>query len=153
MLDVVYGMPEQMVAQMEAVQAMAEKTKSRDDGSWSHPSSGKTEPEIGLEFDPAKLKQAFKRYESQGVRLERADTETRDGWRFTHIKVSFENLKACSPRNCSRIEGSRWSGCRAATPPCAERQAAAEQPPPRPGPPSANRPRPLCWKVFTSRPR
>jgi hypothetical protein len=27
------------------------------------------------------------------VRLERADTETRDGWRFTHLKVGFENLK------------------------------------------------------------
>jgi hypothetical protein len=113
-LEVVYGMPEQIVAQMEAVQAMSERTKRRDHGPQAEdkgqdtgentgPNTGQnggqgsaeppTDPEIGLEFDPIELKRAFKRYEPQGVYLESADTETRDGWRFTCLKVHFKNLK------------------------------------------------------------
>jgi hypothetical protein len=89
-LEMVYGMSEQTIAQMEAMRRMAQQM-SLPKGSAEQ--SGRGSADTGLEFDPEALRQEFKRHESQGVHLESAATEIRNGWRFTHIKVHFELLQ------------------------------------------------------------
>lgn len=89
-LEMVYGMSEQTIAQMEAMRKMAQQMNLPKGPAEQ---SGRSPADTGLEFDAEALRQEFKRYEPQGVHLESATSEVRNGWRFMHIKVHFERLQ------------------------------------------------------------
>jgi hypothetical protein len=92
-----YAMSEQTIRQMQMMQTMAEemgKKSSEQSGKEKQdaPSAGKSSVQSDLEFDEAKVRQKFKKYEAQGVHLDDVQSETRNGWRYMHLKVHFDNL-------------------------------------------------------------
>lgn len=83
-VSMTYAMSDQTIAQMKAMQKMAEEMAKS--------SGGTAQSESDLEFDEAKLKEKFKDYEQHGVFLEEVGSEERQGWRYMHVKARFEKL-------------------------------------------------------------
>lgn len=79
-LQVSYGMSEQTVEQMKAMQAMGEKDKGE-------------KPEANpFDFDEAKIREQMKPMEKEGVKLLEVKTEKKDGWQFMHLKLAIDSL-------------------------------------------------------------
>lgn len=89
-LDIHYGMSEQAIAQLEAMekmgQAMAESGGEAIDMDSDAP--------FDLDFDEAKVREEFESKGLEGVELVSAKSKTADGWRFMELQLSFDNLAA-----------------------------------------------------------
>ena len=83
-IHMTYAMSEQTIAQMQAMQKMAEEMAKSGGGA--------AQSESNLEFDEARLKAKFKEYEQHGVFLEEVGSEDRQGWRYMHVKARFDKL-------------------------------------------------------------
>jgi len=73
-------MTEQMISQLEAMQKMATDTE------------GVEVEKSSLEFDEAKIREDFKKYEEMGITLKKVSSETRDGWRYVHVDIDFKDV-------------------------------------------------------------
>lgn len=76
-----YGMSEQMVAQMEAMQAMG--GEDADDSN-------------GFDFDVESIKKDMSNLETDGIKLKDIKSVTKDGWRYIKMDMAFKSLEALS---------------------------------------------------------
>lgn len=85
--EINYGMSEETVQQMENMQkmqaAMGEDDEEADDSNM-------------FDFDTDKIKDEFSKMEQDGIKLVSVSSETKDGWKYMNIKISFDNLEALS---------------------------------------------------------
>jgi len=83
-LDIRYGMSEQTIAQIKAMEQM-----SRNAGEGI-----KVEQESPFEFDEATVRKEFEADKPQGVELVSVSSELVDGWKYIDLKLSFDDLDA-----------------------------------------------------------
>ena len=85
-LDMRYGMSEQTIAQMEAMEKMAESMGQEEDA----------EAESGspFDFDEAEIREQFETSAPEGVKLVSLDSESVDGWKYMNLKLAFDDLAA-----------------------------------------------------------
>jgi hypothetical protein len=83
-LDMRYGMSEQTIAQLEAMQQMSQ-TMGED---------AAMDQESPFEFDEAKVREEFEATKPEGVELVALSSETVDGWKFIDMKIAFDDLAA-----------------------------------------------------------
>ncbi len=86
-LEMVYGMSEQTLAQIEAMKQMA--ASMEEEGV-----AEKAQTDSPLDFDPEKIRQEFAAKNLKGIELTEVASEVREGWNFMRIKTRFENLAA-----------------------------------------------------------
>lgn len=84
-VDIRYGMAEQTIAQLEAMQQMG---KSLGD------SVEVEQEESPFDFDEAKLRQRFEEEKPDGVELLSVASEVVDGWKYMTVKLRFDDLAA-----------------------------------------------------------
>ncbi|MEA3638563.1 MAG: hypothetical protein VBE63_01305 [Lamprobacter sp.] len=89
-LDMRYGMSEQAIAQVEAMEKMGQ---AMQEGGGEGLDMEADRP-FDLDFDENKVREEFAAKGLEGVELVSATSETIDGWRYMEIKVSFEHLAA-----------------------------------------------------------
>ncbi|EIC23370.1 hypothetical protein [Thiorhodovibrio frisius] len=84
-LDMRYGMSEQTIAQMDAMQTMAESMgqEAEDAGS-----------ENPFDFDEAEVREQFEAEAPEGVELVSLNSESIDGWKYMNLKLTFDDLAA-----------------------------------------------------------
>jgi hypothetical protein len=83
-LDMRYGMSEQTIAQLEAMQQMSQ-TMGED---------AAMDQDSPFEFDEAKVREEFEATKPEGVELVALSSETVDGWKFIDMKIAFDDLAA-----------------------------------------------------------
>jgi len=89
-LDIRYGMSEQAIAQLEAMEQMGQamgETPGADDGM-------DAETPFDFDFDEAEVRESFESQDIEGVELLAAESETVDGWRYMDLEIAFDNLSA-----------------------------------------------------------
>ncbi len=79
-VNFMYAMGEQMIAQMEAMKEMAKDME------------GMEVEDTGFEFDEAKVREGFEKYQELGITLNNVKTDTRDGWRYVHLDFDFQDI-------------------------------------------------------------
>lgn len=89
-LDIRYGMSEQAIAQLEAMEKMGEAIQE----SGGEPIDMESDTPFDLDFDEAQVREEFESKQLEGVELVSAESKTADGWRYMALKVSFDNLEA-----------------------------------------------------------
>ncbi len=89
-LDIRYGMSEQAIAQLEAMEKMGEAMQE----SGGEPIDMEADTPFDLDFDEAQVRQDFDSQGLEGVKLLSATSETTDGWRYMNLKLNFDNLEA-----------------------------------------------------------
>jgi hypothetical protein len=84
-LDMRYGMAEQTIAQLEAMERMSEQGTTEG-----------IEVEEGspFDFDEAEVREQFEKDKPEGVELVSVASEVVDGWKYMQIRVSFDDLDA-----------------------------------------------------------
>ncbi|MBK5970080.1 hypothetical protein Thiosp_03265 [Thiorhodovibrio litoralis] len=85
-LDVRYGMSEQTIAQMEAMQQMTESM-----GQEAAEDSGSEPP---FDFDEAEVREQFETEAPEGIELVSLSSESVDGWKYMNLKLTFDDLAA-----------------------------------------------------------
>ncbi|WP_328987642.1 hypothetical protein [Thiorhodovibrio winogradskyi] len=85
-LDMRYGMSEQTIAQMEAMEKMAE--------SMGQEASEDVGGETPFDFDEAEIREQFESDAPEGVELVSLQSESLDGWRYMNLKLAFDDLSA-----------------------------------------------------------
>jgi hypothetical protein len=85
-LDIRYGMAEQTIAQLEAMERM-----SQQDGADSDADAEEGSP---FDFDEAEVREKFEKEKPEGVELVSAASEVVDGWKYMKMRLSFEDLEA-----------------------------------------------------------
>ncbi|MBK1649377.1 hypothetical protein [Rhabdochromatium marinum] len=85
-LDIRYGMSEQTLAQLAAMQQIAERM-----GQTATEGAGAAPP---FDFDAATVRQQFETHHPEGIALISLESETLDGWKYMNLKLSFEDLAA-----------------------------------------------------------
>lgn len=81
--EMTYGMQEQMVRQMEAMQAMQAFEENGDDDEVSP-----------FNFNLDQVRESMKKYEEHGLKVRNVSSETKDGWRYMKIQLEFESIAA-----------------------------------------------------------
>jgi hypothetical protein len=79
-----YGMSEQTLAQLKAMEQMAAQAQ---DGL-------EVEQETPFEFDPDQVRADFEADKPAGVELTALSSEVVDGWKFIDLTVSFDDIRA-----------------------------------------------------------
>lgn len=82
--DIRYGMSEQTIAQIEAMQQMGEGMGE----------DAKVEQEGPFDFDEAQVREKFNADKPEGVDLVAVSSEVVDGWKFMQVKLRFDDLAA-----------------------------------------------------------
>jgi len=82
-LDMIYGMSEQTIAQLEAMEQMAAGMK--EEGT-------EAESDSPLDFDEAEVREKFAQEKPEGVQLLDVSSESRDGWKYMKVKLAFDDL-------------------------------------------------------------
>lgn len=85
-LDMRYGMSEQTISQMEAMEKMAESM-----GEDAAADSGSESP---FDFDEAEVREQFESNRPEGIELVSLSSENVDGWKYMNIKLAFDDLAA-----------------------------------------------------------
>lgn len=80
--DIRYGMSQQTIAQIEAMQQMGETEGAQ------------VERDGPFDFDEAKVREKFNADKPAGVDLLAVSSEVVDGWKFVNVKMRFDNLAA-----------------------------------------------------------
>ncbi len=78
-----YGMQEQMVRQMEAMQAMQTFEEDGDDEELSP-----------FNFNLEQVRESMKKYEEHGLKVRNVSSETKDDWRYMKIQLEFDSIAA-----------------------------------------------------------
>ncbi|MCG6859815.1 MAG: hypothetical protein LJE70_00780 [Chromatiaceae bacterium] len=86
-LDMVYGMSEQTIAQLEAMKQMA--TGMQQEGM-----EVKVESDSPFEFDEAVVRKKFADKKLEGVELLDVSSRSKDGWKFMELKLAFDDLES-----------------------------------------------------------
>lgn len=86
-LDMMYGMSEESIEQMEAMQAMA---ANMPDG------EGMEGAADSFAFDESTIREEFEKLEQKGVELQNVSSNLKDGWKYMNLSFSFEDLEALS---------------------------------------------------------
>ncbi|MBK1617839.1 hypothetical protein CKO42_05085 [Lamprobacter modestohalophilus] len=89
-LNMRYGMSEQAIAQVEAMEKMGEAMQE----SGGEALDMDAERPFDLDFDEAKVREEFEAEGLEGVELASVKSESVDGWRFMEMKLTFDNLTA-----------------------------------------------------------
>ncbi len=87
-LDIRYGMSEQAIAQLKAMEQMGDAMGEGDGVGME------ADTPFDFDFDEAKVREEFEAQAIDGVELLSATSETVDGWRYMTMKLSFESLAA-----------------------------------------------------------
>jgi len=82
-LDMIYGMSEQTIAQMEAMEQMAAGMKEE---------GLEAESDSPLDFDEAEVRKKFAEEKPEGVQLLDVSSESREGWKYMKVKLAFDDL-------------------------------------------------------------
>lgn len=82
-LDMTYGLSEQTLGQLEAMEQMAADMKQQ---------GADVESGSPLDFDEAKIRKEFAEKGVEGVELLDVSSETRDGWKYMRVKMAFDDL-------------------------------------------------------------
>lgn len=85
-LDMRYGMSEQTIAQLEAMEQMAE-TMGQEPG-------GDPAGETPFDFDEAQVREEFEANRPDGVELLSLNSETVDGWKYMNMQLAFDDMAA-----------------------------------------------------------
>jgi hypothetical protein len=83
-LDMRYGMSEQTIAQLEAMQQMSQGMGGEAD----------VEDESPFEFDEAQVREDFESSKPEGIELVSLKSETVGGWKYIDMTISFDDLEA-----------------------------------------------------------
>lgn len=83
-LDIRYGMSEQTIAQIKAMEQMSQNVGE----------GIKVEQESPFEFDEATVRKEFETDKPDGVELVSVSSEIVDGWKYVDLKLSFDDLEA-----------------------------------------------------------
>jgi len=85
-LDIRYGMAEQTIAQLEAMERMSQQD-AKDSG---------TDVDEGspFDFDEAEVREKFEQEKPEGVELVSVGSEVVDGWKYMKMRLSFTDLEA-----------------------------------------------------------
>jgi len=86
-LDMVYGMSEQTIAQLEAMEQMAASMKQEG-------MEVEAESDSPLDFDEAEVRKKFAEKKPEGVQLLDVSSESRDGWKYMNVKLAFDDLES-----------------------------------------------------------
>lgn len=78
-----YGMQEQMVRQMEAMEAMQAFEENGDD-----------EEVSPFNFNLEQVRESMKKYEEHGLKVRNVSSETKDDWRYMKIQLEFDSIAA-----------------------------------------------------------
>lgn len=89
-LEMRYGMSEQAIAQLEAMEKMAE-AMGEDDG---EAMTMDADTPFDMSFDEAQVREEFEAKGLDGVELLSATSETVDGWRYMQLIIRFDHLAA-----------------------------------------------------------
>lgn len=89
-LEIRYGMSEQAMAQLEAMEQMGQAMSEGAGGE----SEIETDTPFDFDFDEAEVREDFESQDIEGVELVSATSETADGWRYMNLEVTFDNLAA-----------------------------------------------------------
>lgn len=81
-----YGMAEQTIAQLQAMQRMT--AQGGDDG------GVKVQEEAPLDFDPEQVRADFEADKPDGVELTSVTSEVVDGWQYIDLTISFDDIRA-----------------------------------------------------------
>jgi hypothetical protein len=87
-LDIRYGMSEQAIAQLKAMEQMG---AAMGDGEGV---AMEADTPFDFDFDEAKVREEFEAQAIEGVELLSATSETLDGWRYMRMKLRFDSLSA-----------------------------------------------------------
>jgi hypothetical protein len=87
-LEMRYGMAEQTIAQLEAMEQMAASMGQTPDEA--------TGDNMPFDFDEARIREEFEAERPEGVELVSLSSETVNGWRYVNMRLSFETLSALS---------------------------------------------------------
>ena len=82
-IDLTYGMSEESISQWQDV------ARNMLDG--SNPGSSSS-PVMPFDFSDEDVRNDFKEYEADGVALQSLRSETRDGWKYRRMVISFKSL-------------------------------------------------------------
>lgn len=94
-LDMRYGMSEQAIAQVEAMEKMGQAMQ--ENGGEALDMDAKRP--FDLDFDEAKVREEFEAEGLEGVELVSVKSESVDGWRFMEMQLAFDNLTALKQTN------------------------------------------------------
>lgn len=100
-LEVVYGMSEQTLAQMEAMEKMAANVPEEAGV------ETQTQSDAPLEFNAAKIREDFEAKNLEGVELQEVSSEVRDGWKFMKVKMAFDDLASLQKTDFFEDSGMR----------------------------------------------
>ncbi|WP_462319778.1 hypothetical protein [Halochromatium sp.] len=89
-LDIRYGMSEQAIAQLEAMEKMGQAMQENG----GEPIDMEADTPFDLDFDEAQVRQEFEAKKLEGVEMVSATSETVAGWRYMDLELSFEDLEA-----------------------------------------------------------
>jgi hypothetical protein len=84
-LDLEYGMSEQTIAQLEAMEQMAAGMKQQ---------GMQVESSSPFDFDEATVRKKFAEEKPEGVELKDVSSDARDGWRYMRMKLTFDDLSS-----------------------------------------------------------
>lgn len=87
-LDIRYGMAEQTIAQLEAMEQMSQQGA---DGGGDVVASDDGTP---FDFDEAEVREKFEQDKPEGVELVSVSSEVVDGWKYIQMQLSFADLEA-----------------------------------------------------------
>ena len=93
-LHYVYGMSDQMLAQLDGMRSLARQL----DDAQGKPSGVATNQDLATPspFEESAVRKALKAYESYGIALESLKFTRRNDWKFVDVVVSFKNVAALS---------------------------------------------------------
>ena len=84
-LEMVYGMSEQTIAQLEAMEQMAA-------GMNQEGMEVEVESDSPLDFDEEEIRKQFAEEQLQGVELLEVSSQSREGWKYMQVKMAFDDL-------------------------------------------------------------
>ncbi len=79
-----YGMTEETLAQMEAMEQMAKAFGNDEEDSTS---------DLPFEFDEDRVREEFAANQVDGLELRTVRAETVDGWRYMNLEIAFDRLE------------------------------------------------------------
>lgn len=88
-LDLRYGMSEQSIAQIEAMEQL-----SKSMGGTGGDVSVEQENDSPFDFDEARVRKGFEQDNPEGVELVSLSSEVVDGWKYIQIALRFDDLEA-----------------------------------------------------------
>lgn len=89
-LNIRYGMSEQAIAQIEAMEQMSQAMGEQDGAEIDN------EAPFDFDFDEQQVREDFEAQNLDGVELLSAESEIADGWRYMQLTVAFDSLAALS---------------------------------------------------------